>query len=53
MFIHINCEEIEIYAGTIGVGSVCELFPTKCMVSPNDVEETKVWTDYNNISSKH
>jgi len=23
------------------------------MVSPNDVEETRVWADYSNISSKH
>jgi len=23
------------------------------MVSPNEVEETRVWTGYSNISSKH
>jgi len=27
-----------------------DLFPTRCMVSPNEVEETRVWTDYSNIS---
>jgi len=26
--------------------------PTRGIVSPNDVEETKAWTDYSNISSK-
>jgi len=30
-----------------------ELFPARCMVSPNEVEETRVWTGYSNISSKH
>jgi len=30
-----------------------ESFPTRCMVSPNEVEETRVWTGYSNISSKH
>jgi len=28
-----------------GVGFMGELFPTRCMVSPNQVEETRVWTD--------
>ena len=36
-----------------GVGCMDELFPTRCMVSPNEVEETRVWTGYSNISSKH
>jgi len=36
-----------------GVGCMYELFPTRCMVSRNEVEETRVWTGYNNISSKH
>jgi len=30
-----------------------ELFPTRCMVSPNEVDETRAWTGYSNISSKH
>jgi len=30
-----------------------KLIPTRCMVSPNGVEETKVWTGYSNIGSKH
>ena len=29
-----------------GVGCVGELFPTRCMISPNEVEETRVWTGY-------
>jgi len=37
-----------------GVGCIDELFPTRCMVmSPNQVEETRVWTGYSNISNKH
>jgi len=23
-----------------------ELFPARCMVSPNEIEETRVWTGY-------
>ena len=26
-----------------------ELFPARCMVSPNEVEEIKVWTGYQQI----
>jgi len=36
-----------------GVGWMDELLPKRCMVTPNEVEETEVWTGYNNISSKH
>jgi len=36
-----------------GVNSMDKLFQTRCMASPNDVEQTRVWTDYSNISSKH
>jgi len=35
-----------------GVDCMYELFQVRCMVSPNEVEETKVWTGYSNISSK-
>jgi len=31
-----------------GVGFMYELFPARCMVSPNEVEETRVWTGYSN-----
>jgi len=34
-----------------GVSFMDELFPTRCVVSPNDVEEIRVWTDYSNISN--
>jgi len=34
-------------------GLMYELFPVRCMVSPNEVEEAKVWTGYSYISSKH
>jgi len=30
-----------------------ELFPTRCIVVPNDVEETMAWTYYSNITRKH
>jgi len=30
-----------------------ELFPTRYMVSPNEVEQLRVWTAYSNVSSKH
>ena len=42
MFIHINHEEIETTHGHNGVSSIDELFPTRCMVSPSDVEGTRV-----------
>jgi len=35
-----------------GVDCMYELFQVRCMVSPNEVEETMVWTGYSNISSK-
>jgi len=34
-----------------GVSFMDEFFPTRCVVSPNDVEEIRVWTDYSNISN--
>jgi len=30
-----------------------ELFLTRCIVSENDVEETRAWTYFSNTSSKH
>jgi len=57
MFIYTNREEIEIYPRTITI-LVLVLWmscsqPNAWMVSPNEAEETRVWTDYSNISSKH
>jgi len=34
-----------------GVGCMDELFLTRCMVSSNDVEETRVWTGYTHYSN--
>jgi len=33
------------------VSFIDELFLTRCMASTNEVEETRVWTDYSNINS--
>jgi len=30
-----------------------ELFPNRCMLTQNKVEETWVWTGYSDISSKY
>jgi len=53
MFIHTNLEEMEIYPRSIvrWVSWMC-VVSTRCMVSPNEVEETRVWTHYSSISSK-
>jgi len=37
----------------IGVSFMDELFLTRCMVSWNEGEKTRVWINYSNISSKH
>jgi len=53
MFIHTNCEDRNLPIDHGGVSFMDELFPTRCLVSPNEVEETGIWTDYSNIISKH
>jgi len=55
MFIHTNHEEWKVNLSTdhlySGVGCMDELFLTRCMVSSNDVEETRVWTGYTHYSN--
>ena len=47
----INHEKIDSPKNHNGVSSMDVLFLTRCIMSPNEVDEARAWSDYSNITA--